>query len=99
MIDKKSFKDKELKNYYQGDVSKVGDIFHSHINLYLQAMNAPQNPMSLVKKFPGYHPYKKKTKGVKTHSLPLTGNYRLLFSFDKKKQYFFKIYIHDPHKK
>lgn len=99
MIDNESFKhDKKLKKYSRGDRSKVDSNFHDKLDIYFQLMGIPVKPMSMIQAIPGYHMWNN-TKGSseEIHSLPLSGNYRLLFCFDEGNDYFYRIEVYDPH--
>ncbi|WP_280570808.1 type II toxin-antitoxin system RelE/ParE family toxin [Chromohalobacter sp. 296-RDG] len=102
MIDNKSFKNtpggKALKKLFQGDLSKVPPDQVDTLSDYLSILDAEQT-LDLIKVLGAdYHPWKGQGRGTdRVHSVSVSGNYRLLFQFDKARGYFFNLDYCDPH--
>lgn len=96
MIDRNSFKSKQLKLFYKGDRSKIAPNHASTVDDILQMMNAGSSLDDVD--LPGLrlHPWPNTGKGKdRVYSLDISGNVRILFQLERG--YFFNIDYHDPH--
>jgi plasmid maintenance system killer protein len=92
-----SFKDNKLKAFAKGDHSKVDPNHIELITDILAIMRASSNPEDF--RLPGlrYHKY----KGTKEliYSVDMSGNDRILFTFQEDSAKYTCIYYGDPHGK
>lgn len=92
-----SFKDNKLKAFAKGDHSKVDPNHIELITDILAMMRASSNPEDF--RLPGlrYHKY----KGTKEliYSVDMSGNDRILFTFQEDSAKYTCIYYGDPHGK
>ncbi len=92
-----SFKDPKLKAFAKGDRSKVDPNHIVKIDDIFTIMKASSNPEDL--RLPGLRYHKWKGKKEQIHSLDMSGNDRLLFTFDPDTSKYTCIYYGDPHGK
>lgn len=98
MLTKKSFKNKALKRFFEGDVSGVQPDHVETISDIMAAMKAGSTLSDVD--FPGMrlHPWRGTGKGKKRiYSLDLNGNDRLLFKLDTDTGMFYEVTYEDPH--
>jgi plasmid maintenance system killer protein len=97
LSDFSSYKDTKLKAFAKGDHSKVDPNHIDKITDIFTIMRGSSNPEDL--RLPGlrYHKY----KGTKEliHSVDMSGNDRLLFTFNEDTGKYTCIYYGDPHGK
>lgn len=92
-----SFKDGRLKAFAKGDYSKVDPNHIELIKDIFMIMQSSSNPEDLRIPALRYHKYKG-TKGT-IHSVDISGNDRILFTFDQDSGKYTCIYYGDPHGK
>jgi len=91
----KSFRDKRLKRLFEDDDAKgIAAEWVDKLRKMLQAIDGAAE-VEEVAKYPGWrlHPMKGEWKGF--WSLTVSGNWRLLFRFEKGDA--FDLLLHDPH--
>lgn len=91
-----SFRHKGLKQLFEnGDASGLPAHQIQKIQMILAQLNVVSDPGEM--NFPGsrYHPYKGARKGE--YSVDVSGNYRIVFRFDKKTKNAYDVNYEDPH--